>query len=121
VKAQHALAIVTFYWKYFREYSLQTRVLSPGGRSVGLQKFVIRIGLQFDKVRRRNDLFDLPEVNAFSYFRWHFNLWSMSGAGQVLFGRNDERHAFWHSENAPIFTNPLFKTMLVLEIALFNG
>ncbi len=54
------------------------------GGGLRLQEFPVGIGLQFDQIRRGNDLLDLSEVDAFNSFRWHFNLWSISGPGQVL-------------------------------------
>ena len=68
-------AIVTFDGENFGENRLQAQVLALGGGDVGLEKLPIRIGLQFDQVRRRDDLFDLTEVYSFSGSRWHFDLY----------------------------------------------
>jgi hypothetical protein len=41
-------------------------------------------------------------VYAVSSFQWHFNLWSISGAGQVLFGHKRRQARSLAMENAPM-------------------
>src|ERR1700677_4581136 len=82
VKIKHALAIIAFDGEYLGKDRLQTHVLPLGWRGVGLQEFPIGIGLQFDKIGRGYDLFDLSEVDTFCCFRWHDYLWVKSGLSQ---------------------------------------
>ena len=51
---------------------LQAERLPFGGRRAGLQKLDVRIDLDFDQVRRRDDFFDFTEVDPLWYSRWHF-------------------------------------------------
>jgi hypothetical protein len=43
------------------------------GRRVRLQEFLVGIGLQFDHVRRHDNLFDFAEIDSFSDSRWHLD------------------------------------------------
>src|SRR6185437_8935663 len=66
------------------EDRLQAQVFALGLRNLGLQKLLIRIGLQFDEVRRGDDLFDFTEVNSFCYCsRWHVYLFTMARLAPV--------------------------------------
>ena len=72
VKIKDAFAIITFDRKHLGENRLQSRILARAWRSGFLQEIAVGIGLQFNEVRRSDDLFDFPEVDSFSYFGWHF-------------------------------------------------
>ena len=69
-----AFAVVALDGKHFPENRFQAGVLVWRflGVGVGLQKFRVGIRLQFNHVRRRDDFFDLAEVDSFSGSRWHF-------------------------------------------------
>ena len=75
VEVQHHLPVVAFYGKDFGEDGLQAEVFPFGRGDVGLEKFAVRIDLDFDQVRRRDDFLDFSEVNPFCCSRWHFDLW----------------------------------------------
>ncbi len=79
VEVQDAFAIVALDGKHLGEHGLQSQVFPFGRRYFGLQKFPIRIGLQFDEVRRGDDFFDLAEVDSFDCARWHLDLYSLAG------------------------------------------
>jgi len=66
MEVEHALFIVARNGKDFGKNSLKPQVLALGIRDLSLQEFPIGIGLQFDEVRRGDDLFNLAEVNSFS-------------------------------------------------------
>ena len=83
VVIQFGLVVVTRDRKNLFEHCLEAEELSPGGRDFGLQKLDIRIDLDFDQVRRRDDFFDFSEVNSFCCSRWHFDLWLLAGTGPV--------------------------------------
>src|SRR5690606_38363100 len=74
MKIEHALPVIAFNAENFSEHRLQSPLLPLGLRDLRLQKFLVRIGLQFDQVGRSNDFFNLTEVNSFCGSRWHFNL-----------------------------------------------
>src|SRR5437899_8226092 len=88
MEIEHALPVVALNGEYFGEDRLQSQVFTLGLRNLRLQKFPVRIGLQFDQVRRGDDFFDLPEVDTFCLgSRWHFDLFTMAGfhTGQLIF------------------------------------
>ena len=61
-----AFAVVAFDREDLAEDRFEAGVfLALFGRYVGLEEFRVGIGLQFDHVRRRDDLFDLAEVDSF--------------------------------------------------------
>ena len=81
--------------------------LSRFSAGVGLQKFLVGIGLQFDHVRRRDDLFDLAEVDSFSGSRWHFDFLVMAGnsAGPVVsYSTTQGKRAAFNGELAKLNT-----------------
>ena len=63
MEIEHAFPVVAFDGKDLGENGLQAQVLALGRRHIRLQEFPVRIGLQFDQVRRSDDLFDLTEVD----------------------------------------------------------
>jgi hypothetical protein len=79
MKIEHALSIVTFDGKDFGEHGLQPQVLPFRLGRFRLQKFPVRIGLQFDQVRRRDDLYYLSEIYSFCCSRWHLDLFKVAG------------------------------------------
>ena len=92
---QLALFIVALDGKNLAEDRFQAGVfLASIRRRGGLQKFRVRIGLQFNHVRRHNDFFDLAEVDSFCDSRWHldFLVWPATAPDRhFLF--NDTRQA----------------------------
>src|SRR5947208_6978953 len=96
VVIQFGFVVVTRDRKNLFEHRLEAEELSPGGRDFGLQKLDIRIDLDFDQVRRRDDFFDLSEVNSFCCSRWHFDLWLLAGTGPVgYFSLDTQRRRPW--------------------------
>jgi hypothetical protein len=64
VEIEDALAIITLDGKDLGEDGLQADILALGGRGVGLKEVAVGVGLEFDEVRRSNDLLDFPKQNA---------------------------------------------------------
>ena len=94
MEIKHAFAIVAFDGKHFGKDSLETKIAPLAGWNLGLQEFLIRVGLQLDEIRRSNDLFDFSEVNSFSGSRWHLDLFSWTGEIRFLkLLLNDRRQA----------------------------
>ena len=76
VRRQHRLPIVALDRKHLVEHGLQADVLlAPLRTELRLQKYLVRIDLDLDQIRRRDDLFDPSEINSFCYTRWHFYLY----------------------------------------------
>ena len=93
MKIEHAFPVIALDGKDLGEDGLQTQVFALGLGNLRLQKLLIRIGLQFDEVRRGDDFFDFTEVDTFCYCsRWHVYLFTMTGLRQsVNFLLNDTR------------------------------
>ena len=73
VKIKLDLAVVALNREHLLEHRLEADVLAPGGRDIDLQELGIGVGLQFDEIRRSDDLFDFTEVDSFSGSRWHLS------------------------------------------------
>ena len=69
---QFGFAVVARDREDLFEDRLQAEQVPFGGGRAGLQKLDVRIDLDFDQVRRRDDFFDFTEVDALCYSRWHF-------------------------------------------------
>jgi len=63
------------------------------GRRVRLQELLVGIGLQFDHVRRHDNLFDFAEIDSFSGSRWHLTFWFGWQQCQPAISINDTRQA----------------------------
>src|SRR5439155_23941469 len=88
VVVEHDFSIIAFNGKDFGEDGLQAEVLPFGRRHIGLEKLPIRIDLDFDEIRRRDDFFDFTEVDTFCCSRWHFDLWLWAGTGPDSYFRS---------------------------------
>ena len=66
VEIENTLAVIAFDGEHLGKDGLESQIFPPGGRLVRLQKFSVRIGLQFDQIWRDDDFFDSTEVNSFS-------------------------------------------------------
>ena len=80
MEIEDAFAVITFDRENLREHGLESQIFALGRRLIGLQKFLIGMGLQLDEIGRRNDFFNFAEVNTFSGSRWHFDLYLLTGS-----------------------------------------
>src|SRR5437660_701132 len=71
VEIELVLAIVTFDGENFCKHRLQTGVFAFRRWRIELEEFTIGIRLQLNQIGWREHLFDFPEVDSFSNFRWH--------------------------------------------------
>jgi hypothetical protein len=72
------------------------------GRRVRLQELLVGIGLQFDHVRRHDNLFDFAEIDSFSDSRWHlgFLVWLATVPAGNFQSTTQGKHAAFNSELA---------------------
>jgi hypothetical protein len=71
---KHTFAIITFNWKNFVEYGLEAEVFAFFGIDLRLQELGIRVVLDFDQVRRCDNLFNFSEIDSLRSFGWHSDL-----------------------------------------------
>src|SRR5436189_4392853 len=76
VKIEFAFAVVALDREHLGEDGLETQVFPLGLRNLGLQEFLVGIGLQLDEIGWSDDFFDFAEVDSFSGSRWHLDLFS---------------------------------------------
>ena len=75
MEIQNTFPVVTLDREHLSKDRLQAQIPALGLRDIRLEKLLIRIGLQFDKVGRSDDFFDFSEINSFSSSRWHLDLY----------------------------------------------
>ena len=74
MEIKHHFAIITLDGENLGKHGLHAGVLALGLRSLRLEEILVGCGLEFDQVRRGDDLFDFAEINTFSGSRWHLDL-----------------------------------------------
>ncbi len=74
MKIQNDLPIITLNREDFGKHRLQPHIFSARWRGFQLQEFPIRVDLQLNQVRGRDDFFDFSEVNSLWRSQWHFDL-----------------------------------------------
>jgi hypothetical protein len=84
VKVQYALPVIALNRENLGKNGLQTEVTPLGGRDLRLQKLLVRVGLQLDKVRRSNDFFNSAEVNSLYGSRWHLLFQILAGSRRAV-------------------------------------